>query len=56
MEFCLDCHRDPNPKLRPKDQITSMAWHAPEDPKLYGDKLAAEYNVHARTSCTTCHR
>ncbi len=60
MEFCLDCHRDPDPHLRPKDQLTTMNWQAPqapnEDPQLYGAKLAADYHVHARTSCTTCHR
>ena len=25
MSFCLDCHRDPAPNLRPADQITSYA-------------------------------
>jgi hypothetical protein len=26
MEFCLDCHRDPGPHLRPRDQVTRMDW------------------------------
>ncbi len=39
MGWCLDCHRDPSPNLRPKDQITNMAWtddpaHPYEKPKV----------------------
>ena len=26
MGWCLDCHRDPGPSLRPKDQVTNMQW------------------------------
>ncbi len=26
MGWCLDCHRDPKPNLRPKDQVTNMDW------------------------------
>jgi hypothetical protein len=26
MGWCLDCHRNPEPNLRPKDQVTNMAW------------------------------
>jgi len=26
MSWCLDCHRNPEPQLRPADQITNMAW------------------------------
>src|SRR5262249_10487896 len=30
MSWCLDCHRDPMPHLRPRDQITSTTW-VPKD-------------------------
>ena len=26
MGWCLDCHRDPELSLRPKDQVTNMQW------------------------------
>ena len=26
MGWCLDCHRDPEPHLRPLDQVTNMNW------------------------------
>jgi hypothetical protein len=28
MEWCLECHRDPTPHLRPRDSITEMGWKA----------------------------
>ena len=31
MQWCLDCHRNPEPHLRPLDRVTDMAWTA-EDP------------------------
>ena len=30
MGWCLDCHRDPGPSLRPKDQVTNMQWTPPD--------------------------
>jgi hypothetical protein len=56
MSWCLDCHRNPAPNLRPLDQITSMTWTPSKDPAVEGKALAEQYHVHTRTSCTTCHR
>jgi hypothetical protein len=59
MGWCLDCHRDPLPNLRPRDQITSMTWTPPEDSaarKALMERLAAEYRPRKLTNCTTCHR
>jgi hypothetical protein len=59
MAWCLDCHRNPEPHLRPAEFITSMTWVPPEDAAeaaALGKKLAEEYDVHSRTSCSTCHR
>ena len=56
MGWCLECHRNPAPNLRPLDQVTSMTWHPPANSPDYGEKLAKQYNVHTRTSCSTCHR
>ena len=59
MQWCLDCHRNPKPNLRPQEFITSMTWQPAADPaeatKL-ADTLAEQYDVHSRTSCSTCHR
>jgi hypothetical protein len=55
MGWCLDCHRDPTPHLRPRQFITSMTWK-PDDPIATGKLVAQKNAVHTRTSCTTCHR
>ena len=58
MGWCLDCHRDPGPNLRPRDQVTQMGWKPPEgtDRTALAQQLLNENHVHTRTSCTTCHR
>jgi hypothetical protein len=56
MQWCLDCHRNPNPNLRPTDMITQMDWKPdPADGDL-GAKLRAQYNINPSTDCSTCHR
>jgi hypothetical protein len=56
MGWCLECHRNPLPYLRPLDQVTNMAWLPPANQAEVGARLAKQYDVHARVSCTTCHR
>jgi hypothetical protein len=54
MKWCLDCHRDPAPYLRPLDQIVSVTYQRRSPGE--GERLVREYAVHTRTSCSTCHR
>ncbi|HEY7552273.1 MAG TPA: cytochrome c3 family protein [Hyphomicrobiaceae bacterium] len=57
MQFCLNCHRDPGPNLRPKDQIFNTEWQrTAETPSALS--LLAEYHIGARTltDCSICHR
>jgi hypothetical protein len=59
MGWCLDCHRDPGPHLRPKEQVTNMNWLPPEDPQKLAAALLEGYRIHDTqymTSCSTCHR
>jgi hypothetical protein len=63
MGWCLDCHRAPESRLRPRDvRITDMEWKHPSDPQesaALGAKLRQEYQLHDvtyMTSCSTCHR
>jgi hypothetical protein len=56
MAWCLDCHRDPAPHLRPLDEITSMTWTEPRDRHAFGQKLQSLYAVEPKTDCNACHR
>jgi hypothetical protein len=58
MQFCLDCHRDPAPNLRPKDHITEMGWKPPTDARAKGEAIAAHEGIRIGelTHCYVCHR
>ena len=59
MQWCLDCHRNPEPYLRPMDQVFVMDWRPGPDQEELGKKFAKERNLRTTaelTSCSTCHR
>jgi hypothetical protein len=55
MAWCLDCHRNPAPRLRPASEITSMTWKS-ADPAGEGAALAKANQVRSLVHCSTCHR
>ena len=56
MGWCLDCHRNPEPHLRPLSEITNMAWKPARDPEARARQLAALRPVKPPTDCSGCHR
>lgn len=56
MGWCLDCHRDPKPNLRPLDQVTNMAWDASETPYDPDRDANRKRKVNPPTHCSGCHR
>jgi hypothetical protein len=59
MEWCLDCHRNPAPNLRPQSEIFNVRWQPPADQDRRGPELAKQYKLldtHHLTSCSVCHR
>jgi|SRR5579862_655291 len=58
MDWCLNCHRNPVPYLRPKSEIYNMEWVPPSDQAEAGLKLAKEYGLHTQglQDCYACHR
>jgi len=56
MEWCLACHRNPTPNVRPREEVFNMAWEPPADQPALSAQLVKTYDVHPRTDCSTCHR
>ena len=56
MEWCLECHRNPEKFVRPRDAVYTMGWEPPADDPDLGARLVAEYNIKTLESCSTCHR
>jgi hypothetical protein len=72
MEWCLNCHRNAEQYLRPRDQVFNMRYQQPSsgqpvvvDGKAYTDQVSLGRDLvekyHLRTvtditSCSTCHR
>jgi hypothetical protein len=63
MQWCLDCHRAPEPNLRPQNAIATMGWHAPaaslrtadgahDAPIAVNDIKPVRHLV----NCSACHR
>lgn len=58
MGWCLDCHRDPAPNLRPHSEVFNIDWVRTSNTPSPAE-LMEEYHVkdsRALTSCSTCHR
>lgn len=55
MNWCLDCHRNPEKFIRPREEVYTMGYQ----PKV-GDPTPAQlismYQVAPQVSCSTCHR
>jgi hypothetical protein len=61
MGWCLECHRNPENFLRPKDQVTTMGYVPEKDGKEVaqadlGRELIHQNAVRTRVACTACHR
>jgi len=56
MGWCLECHRDPAPHLRPVEFVTDMTWRPAGDPLELGRRLMEERRISPSEDCVTCHR
>jgi hypothetical protein len=56
MAFCLDCHRDPAPNLRPTELVTKLDWVPDRDPRAIGEEIIAEKHINPPVQCSGCHR
>jgi hypothetical protein len=60
MRWCLDCHRNPEKYVRPRQFITMMGYEPERDAKAdqhtIGVQLVKEYHIQKLDTCYTCHR
>jgi hypothetical protein len=56
MQWCLDCHTDPAPQLRPNSEITNMEWSPDRPRREIGEAIVRDLQVDPPVSCTGCHR
>ena len=65
MGWCLECHRNPEQNIRPRSEITNMAWKPGDEPSVKNGeetsaelrkRLLEEYDAHPQDTCYTCHR
>ena len=58
MGWCLDCHRNPDARLRPPELATQMDWQPPAgvDRATYGRTIREQLKLNPSEDCSTCHR
>jgi hypothetical protein len=60
MRWCLDCHRNPEKYVRPRQFVTKMGYEPERDAgasqQEVGLRLMNEYHIQKLDTCYTCHR
>src|SRR6516225_11728698 len=49
MNWCIQCHRNPEQFVRPRDQVFNMAYQPPVNQLELGQKLVQEYHIQSLT-------
>ena len=59
MAWCLECHREPSGRLRPREAVFEPEWSPAEQEKAaVAEHLMKTYDIKLTrlTECTSCHR
>lgn len=58
MSWCLECHRQPEKFIRPKEEVFNYEYKQPANQMEIGQKLVKEYGIRKEqlTDCWICHR
>jgi hypothetical protein len=56
MGWCLDCHRNPDARLRPPQYVTHLDWVPDGDPAVVGREIREALDIRPSEDCSTCHR
>jgi menaquinone reductase, multiheme cytochrome c subunit len=56
MGWCLECHRNPAPNIRPPELVTKLDWVPDRDPAEIGRELVQAKGINPPQQCSGCHR
>lgn len=58
MKFCLECHRNPERYLRPREAVFDLDWRPPDNRDVLGARLVESFglNPERMDDCYLCHR
>lgn len=56
MAWCLDCHRNPAPHVRPNEFVTKLDWQPDREPAEIGREIIAAKGIAPPVNCSGCHR
>jgi len=56
MEWCLECHRQPELYVRPREAVFSPDYQPPANQLELGRRIVKDYKIQKLTNCSTCHR
>ncbi len=60
MAWCLECHRQPEQFVRPRDEVFNMAYQKPPNQTELGEELIRFHNINTANNrmldCYLCHR
>jgi hypothetical protein len=58
MGWCLDCHRNPEDNIRPREEVYNMQWETDNLSLEERVALVEEYNIDVGEldHCNICHR
>jgi hypothetical protein len=54
MSWCLNCHRNPEKYIRPREEVFNMSY-VPKNQSVLGPELVKRYHVRSKTHCSACH-
>jgi hypothetical protein len=54
MQWCLNCHRNPEEHIRPPSEVTNMKWEPDEEWLAQRAEVAS--NLNPPLNCSGCHR
>ncbi len=58
MQWCLECHKQPEKFIRPREHVFQMGWKPDGNQLELGKKLIGDYHIDKAkmTNCSICHR